>query len=192
MKTILQSAALSVLLCSMVVQGSDLSERTYGFEAKASKSHSLVESDGSINLPKNYRQDWVHLGTWLVDDAEAPGHGIHDVYTQPDAAQAYRAVGKFPDGAVIVKEVRKIESDTLTTGFAQWSGDVNVWFVMVKDDKRRFRDHPHWGEGWGWALFEAKNPALNVSKSYQETCIACHTPAKDNDWVYLQGYPTLK
>lgn len=151
-----------------------------------------VDKTGQISLPSNFRQNWVHLGSWVVSDAKAPGNGFHDVYTQPEAAKEFRKNGAFPDGTVLVKEIRKIASGDLTTGHAEWASDNAVWFVMVKDTKGRFKGNPHWGEGWGWALYEAKDPKTNVSKGYVETCLGCHTPAKETDWVYTQGYPTLK
>ena len=44
----------------------------------------------------------------------------------------------------------------------------------------------------GWALFEAKDPTKNVSVDYETSCISCHTPVEDSDWVYAYGYPDLK
>lgn len=155
-------------------------------------NNGLVDKAGNIKLPENFRQNWAHMGSWLVADPKAPGHGFHDVYTQREAVKAYRKTGKFPDGTVLVKEIRKVESGEQTTGHAQWAGDTNIWFVMVKNTKGRFADNPNWKEGWGWGLYEAKNPSLNVSKGFKETCLACHTPAKNTDWVYINGYPTLK
>lgn len=174
----------AVLLCAAMTpaMASELADNTFS---------QYVNSDGDISLPDDFRLNWSHLGSWIVDDSEAPGAGFHDVYTQPDAVRAYRENGVFPDGAVLVKEIRGIEAKTLTTGPAQWAKDTAVWFVMVKDDEARF-DGPHWGKGWGWALFEAKNPGKNVSKSFEETCQGCHIPAKQNDWVFVEGYPTLK
>ena len=67
-----------------------------------------------------------------------------------------------------------------------------AWFVMVKDQKGRFKGNPNWGEGWGWALFKPADPEKNVSTNYRKDSIGCHIPAKKTDWVYLQGYPTLK
>lgn len=106
---------------------------------------------------------------------------MHDVYTPRETITAYNNTGEFPDGAVLVKEVRESKSGRLTTGHAAWSTDIKVWFMMVKDQKGRFKDNPHWGEGWGWALFEAKDPKRNVSAAYETSCIACHTPVKDSD-----------
>lgn len=150
-----------------------------------------VDAQGNISLPEGVRRDWVHLGSWVVDDAEAPGHGFHDVYTQAEALAAYRDTGRFPDGAVLVKEIRAIESAPMTTGQAQWAGDPQIWFVMIKDRESRFPDSPHWGGGWGWALYKAGNTGTNVSKGWESECLSCHVPARDNDYVYIEGYPSL-
>jgi len=152
----------------------------------------LVGKNGEISLPTNYRATWSHMGSWVIEDENSPGYGFHDVYTQPDAVAHYNKTGEFPDGAVLVKEVRAVESGAKTTGVAEWAGDINIWFVMIKDTQGRFGDNPHWKEGWGWALFEAKDPAKNVSKSFEETCKGCHIPAQQSDWVFIEGYPTLE
>lgn len=183
MKNIITSV---IALCATLIVGTghagNLSDQTY---------RQWVDKTGNIKLPESYRLQWTHLGSLLVADPKAAGHGFHDVYTQPQAAQTYRQTGKFPDGTVLVKEVRKVKSGTLTTGEAQWAGDPIIWFVMVKDTQGRFKGNPHWAEGWGWALYEAKNPSRNVSKSFRETCMGCHTPARQTDWVFIGGYPTL-
>jgi hypothetical protein len=164
-------------------QATELAEHTYT---------ELVDRQGGILLPAGFRQSWVHLGSWLVEDEKAPGYGLHDVYTQPAALAHYLEHREFPDGAVLVKEVRAVKEGLKTTGQAQWAGDTLIWFVMVKDASRaRFPGNPHWGLGWGWALYEAGNPGTNISESYRESCQACHMPAKENDWVFIEGYPGL-
>jgi cytochrome c len=152
-----------------------------------------VTKDGGISLPAHYREKFLHLGTWAV--ATKPGKPVdelHNVYTRPEDIQAYRKGGKFPDGAVLVKEITKVGSDKMTTGKSTWSKDVKIWFVMVKDSKRRFPKNDLWGDGWGWALFEAKDPKKNVATDYKTDCKLCHVPAKKDDWVYIRGYPVLK
>jgi hypothetical protein len=174
---------LTGVLFTFQSQASDLATKTYA---------TYVNKTGEIRLPENYRPQWGHLGSWAVNDAKAPGYGFHDVYTQPEVVEAFRETGQFPDGAVLIKEVRKLNSRTLTTGPAIWAGDTAVWFVMIKDIKGRFKGNANWGEGWGWALFEAGNRNINTSKGYLESCLPCHVPVKQTDWVYIEGYPTLK
>jgi hypothetical protein len=70
--------------------------------------------------------------------------------------------------------------------------EVEGWFVMIKDAKSRFPDHGLWGNGWGWALFYADDPATTITEDYEAECIACHIPAEATDWIYVDGYPNLK
>jgi hypothetical protein len=152
-----------------------------------------VTKDGGISRPTNYREAFLHLGSWAV--ATKPGKPVnemHNVYARPEDVQAYRRDGKFPDGSVLVKDVTHVDSAKLTTGESHWTSDIKIWFVMIKDSKGRFPDNDLWGDGWGWALFEAKEPARNVATDYKTDCKLCHVPARKDDWVYIRGYPVLK
>jgi hypothetical protein len=154
----------------------------------------FVDSDGTIHFPGRVRDndDWVHLGSWGSGDLNSADPGHHDVYTQRESLQAYIENGKFPDGAVIVKEVRKIESGFMTTGPITWAGDEVLWFVLIKDEKGRFPGNDNWGEGWGWGLFNAGATDKNASTNFRATCLGCHIPARETDWIYVQGYPRLR
>lgn len=145
-----------------------------------------------LRVPKELRAGHVHLGSWIVPEDGAPGQGFHDVYTDTRSVEAYRKTGTFADGTVLVKEIRGIRSDTLTTGHASWADETKVWFVMVKDANGRYKDSPLWGDGWIWALYKADAPAKNVAVSYAIDCQGCHTPAAATDHVFVQGYPTLR
>jgi hypothetical protein len=151
-----------------------------------------VDKDGGISLPADYRNKFEHLGTWAVaTKPDKPADELHIVYTQPEVIQAYRRDGKFPDGAVLVKEVTHASSDKLTTGQASWDTGIKIWFVMIKDSKGRFPKNPLWAKGWGWALFDAKDPKRQIATSFDASCKACHIPATQDDWVYIRGYPIL-
>jgi hypothetical protein len=160
--------------------------------AKADDFSPYVTEDGAISLPAEFREKFLHLGTWAV--ATKPGKPVdelHGVYARPEDVQAYRRDGKFPDGAALVKEVTSVDSEKLTAGHATWATDVKIWFVMIKDAKGRFSKNDLWGDGWGWALFEAKDPKRNVATDYKSDCKVCHLPAKKDDWVYVRGYALL-
>lgn len=151
---------------------------------------SVVNTNGEISLPDDFRKDYAHLGSWFVPEGEASG--FHDVYTQPEAIIQYRKNGIFPDGAVLVKELRGHHSKAMTTGTPAWATEtLKQWFVMVKDSKGRFSGNGSWGDGWGWALFQPGKDG-NLSTNYKTDCLGCHIPAKANDWVYIEGYPTLR
>ena len=58
--------------------------------------------------------------------------------------------------------------------------------------ERRYPGNPLWGDGWGWALYQADAPNKQVATNYKKDCLGCHVPAQSTDWVYVQGYPVLK
>ena len=151
-----------------------------------------VDSRGNIILPTDFRSTWVHLGSWAVPAQRVPYSGFHDVYSQPGSYKAYKETGKWPDGALIVKEIRQVVWDEMATGHVVYAGEPSTWFVMVKDTRGRFKGNPNWGDGWGWALFKAAYPAKNMSTDYKNDCLDCHEPARTTDWVYIKGYPALR
>ena len=151
-----------------------------------------VSKTGAISRPTDYREKFLHLGSWAVAKKKnEPVFEMHNVYAPPEVIAAYRRDGQFPDGAAPVKEITAVSADNLTTGNSSWSTDNKVWFVMIKDSKGRFPDNDLWGDGWGWALFKSDEPAKNVATDYAADCKSCHIPAKQDDWIYVRGYPVL-
>jgi cytochrome c len=150
----------------------------------------IVSETGDIAFPKGFLK-WQTLGAWSTADEEGKANGMHQVYVSPGAADTYLETGAFPDGTVLVKEVRGAATAQLSTGAASYATNKSVWFVMVKDTKQRFPDNALWGDGWGWALFDAKDPEKQVATDYQNDCLGCHVPAKNTDWVYVEAYPVL-
>lgn len=152
----------------------------------------FVRPDGSFSFPgPPAREELTHLGSWFVP--EGPASGFHHVYTQREAFEAHRARGGFPDGTVLVKELRGHATADYTTGSGVASATAPTrWFLMVRDRQGRFPDHPLRAEGWGWALFEAEAPTRNVATSFQADCQGCHVPARQTEWVYKSGYPRLE
>ena len=183
-------AVVLLLPCAMTIADESYTT-TYG---------SLVDEEGDITLPGNFRSDWTFLGTWSIaakdveTSSEASGHGaagLHNVYTQAGVAEYFQQNGKFPDGAVIIKELLKATTASMTTGTVSRGAEVEGWFVMVKDTQERFSSNPLWGDGWGWALFNADQPEKSVTQNYKTECLGCHIPAREDDWIYLSGYPIL-
>jgi len=152
--------------------------------------YDLVDKTGNIRKPADYRDLYQLLGTYTVLDPK--GDQIHVTYATPGTAEYYRKTGKFPDGAVLIKEVFGTDHAQLTTGDSHWASGTKVWFVKIKDDNNRFPQNPLWGDGWGWFLFKADAPDKQVATDYKKDCLTCHVPAKSTDWTYVQGFPVLK
>ena len=163
---------------------------TKGQPANSFDGFQLVDKEGNIRKPTDYRDRYENLGTYTVLDPK--GDQMHVTYATPGTAAYYRKTGKFPDGAVLVKEIYGTDHAQLTTGDAHWASGIKVWFVQIKDEKNRYPDSKLWGDGWGWALFKADAPDKQVATDYKKDCLGCHVPAKSTDWTYIQGYPVLK
>lgn len=158
---------------------------------------------GDIRVPENYRE-WPTLGTWAhAKVEEGPGlQEYHVVYTQPNTIAYYQKKGRFPDGAVLVKELLNAKTMAMTTGPAVGHATtLKGWFVLVRDTQSRFQGSSLWGDGWGWSLFNLDEPQHTVSKNYKTDCIPCHMPARDramnnavdaDKWIYTFGYPVLQ
>ncbi|MEK9627749.1 MAG: cytochrome P460 family protein [Nitrospinota bacterium] len=157
---------------------------------------------GEISVPENYTR-WATLGTWAHSKPKGePGsHEYHVVYTQPETIDFYQKNGRFPDGAVLVKELLQAETIPMTTGPAvSHATKIKGWFVLVRDTEGRFKESKLWGDGWGWSLFNAPDSNKTVSTDYKENCVGCHLPARDlakanahedDKWIYTLGYPVL-
>ena len=159
---------------------------------------------GAIHVPEDYTL-WPVLGTWThakVDGGATNIHEYHVVYAQPETIQYYQKKRRFPDGAVLVKELLHAETMSMTTGPAVGHATtIKGWFVLVRDTQGRFKSSSLWGDGWGWSFFNADNPKNTNSKNYKIDCIPCHTPArelaprnaqKDDKWIYTFGYPVFQ
>ncbi len=150
-----------------------------------------VNDQGEISLPQGFRTSMSHLGSWFVPEGGASG--FHDVYAEKSTVDAFRQTGKFPDGAVLVKELRASKSGNYSTGngVSYATDSIKQWFVMIKDSKGRFPDNPLWGDGWGWALFKTDDLNTNAAADYKVDCLGCHVPVQEKDLVYTEAYPTL-
>jgi len=179
-------ASLVALLLLLLV---DYHPRANSQSSQSFNGFDLVDKAGNIQKPGDFRDRYQALGTFMVHDPK--GNEMHVTYASPGTAETYRKTGKFPDGAVLVKEIFGTEHAQMTTGDAHWASGTKVWFVMIKDEKGRYTDNPLWGDGWGWALFKSEAPDKQVATDYKKDCLGCHIPARGTDWVYVQGYPVL-
>jgi Cytochrome P460 len=122
-----------------------------GYQVKSQNNKSynqfdLVDKNGIIRKPADYRDRYQALGVFSVVDYNNDTE-MHYTYASPGTAENYRKTGKFADGTVLVKEVFASDHAQLTTGDAHWATGTKVWFVMMKDEKGRYPGNPLWGNG---------------------------------------------
>ena len=182
------SGRITLLILALVLL---MGQQPLRSQSKASANgFDLVDKTGNLRKPADYRDLYELLGTYTVLDPK--GNQMHVTYATPGTAEYYRKTGKFPDGAVLVKEISGTDHAQLTTGDAHWASGTKVWFVKIKDEKHRFPQNPLWGDGWGWFLFKADAPDKQVATDYKKDCLSCHVPVQSTDWTYVQGFPVLK
>lgn len=151
-----------------------------------------VDAAGNMRIPTNYRASYEYLGSWSIAGDEKGAKQIHAVYASPGTAAAYRKDGKFPDGAILIKEVYNASTAEMTTGTVSHEDALVGWFMLVKDSKNSHPANKLWGNGWGWSWFDAGNPTKTTSTDFHADCLGCHIPAQASDWIYVSGYPVLK
>jgi hypothetical protein len=134
------------------------------------------------------------MGSWAVAaDSGSGSKEMHTVYASPGAVEGYLKTGHFEDGTVLVKEVFAAMTGDMTTGTVSHVDSLKGWFVMVRDSKNTAHPgNPLWGDGWGWSWFDADKPLKTTSTNYKNDCMGCHVPATPTDFIYVQGYPSLK
>ena len=148
-----------------------------------------------VQIPAGYR-DWSLISVARVG---APVNDLRAKLGNDVAIKAYRAdTLPFPDGTIIARlawnqtaseennraigpviekqfgaeGAQKLLSESFIAGPA-----TNVQF-MVKDSKK----YASTG-GWGFAQFNNGKPA---DEAVHKTCFACHSPAKDRDYVFTR------
>lgn len=155
-----------------------------------------VPAEAVLQVPSDdYRKNWVQLGTFSVH-GDAPQEGakeMHVVYVERKNLEAYLKSHEFPDGTVLVKDVFKAKTETLTTGTVSYASELAGRFVMVRDKTNsKAASSPRFGEGWGWAFYEGQEKRLTVTSDFKTDCLACHEPARDTNLIYTRGYPLLQ
>jgi hypothetical protein len=143
-------------------------------------------SDGRMEYPRDYRE-WVFLSSGLgmtYGPLASKGEPRFDnVFVNPSAYHRFMQTGTWPDGTVMVLEVRSSQSKgSINQGGHFQGGDVNGVEVHVKDSKRFERK-------WAFFGFQGEGPAKAVPNS--ASCFTCHEQHGAVDTTFVQFYPTL-
>lgn len=156
-------------------------------------------ASGELELPVGYH-DWVFLGAPItpngLNGGKAPFPEYHNVYVQPDALRAYRKSGEWPEGTIMLKELRLSEAGTNpdgsgmeASGRGYFPAARNGIDISVKESKR-FKDT----NGWGFFNFGHHAPPYEKTSTAapKEACAGCHI-ANATNMVFSKFYePILK
>jgi hypothetical protein len=183
-------------LLMIAAHGADQSNRT-------SVSLASFNTDGSVDLPAEYRQ-WWHIGTRYKPDGVSILDGLPlkvpelmNAYAEPGAMASFQKTRMWPDGTQIVKEMSAIEvgdgcnEKTRICAKSIGSGIFEANFMglgmMVKDAKR-FPDAPG---NWAYFSFGHKPPPYAKASAVRPAtqCESCHVAlAADTDYVISRAH----
>ena len=147
------------------------------------------DSTGALLQPKNF-EHWTFVGpnigmSYDTDHPQGPGE-FHNIYPQPEAVDAYKATGKFPDNTMFLLVVYQPAQKVSINKAGYFEGEYTGLAVSVKD-RSRFKD--------GWAYFsfgESGNLAETAKAMPSAMCFACHDQHADDDHVFVQFHPILR
>jgi cytochrome P460 len=139
----------------------------------------VKNSANGIVFPENY-QSWDLVAVSHRTDNKT----IRAILGNPEAIKAIEMgqTNPWPDGVILGKMVWK-------DGQSKEWPDATVPAEFVHAEFM-FKDSKKWQTtgGWGWArwLGTEQLPFGKDSHSASASCVACHTPVKNNDWVYTK------
>jgi hypothetical protein len=147
--------------------------------------------DGALVRPVNYRQ-WVFLssGLGMTYGPNAPAAGARlrfdNVFVNPSSYREFLRTGTWPDGTVLVLEIRESESK----GSINQHGHFQTELVAIEANVRDSRRFP----GRNWAFFDLsprgdQGPALPIAPG--NGCQKCHSANGAVDSTFVQFYPEL-
>ena len=138
-------------------------------------SFSFSQTTKSVDYPVGYRF-WVHVkSVALAPPVPNPrNHGIHHIYANQLAMQGYKT-GNFPDGSIIVFDLRKTQTNNGVTK------EVSRSFIdVMQKDSKRFEKTG----GWGFEEFLGDTTDRTLSNEQKTACFTCHASQKEKGFVF--------
>jgi hypothetical protein len=121
--------------------------------------------------------------SYTADTPMAGQHMFNNVFAPRTAYEAFLKSGTWPDGTVLMLEVRGGATNQSILKHGQIQTDEIMGLeAHVKDS--RFKD------GWAFYAFDAdRKPATEIP--HDAACYSCHQAHAAVDTTFVQFYPTL-
>lgn len=141
------------------------------------QNSTIQNAPNGIELPKGY-QDWP-----VISISHRTDNNSMRVIVGNDIAIKASRKGQtkpWPEGSILGKVVWKQTTEKHWATAIAPGKYVHAEF-MIKDSEK-YKSN---GTGWGWARWTGldQKPFGN-DKNFDQACIACHIPVKNEDWVF--------
>jgi hypothetical protein len=159
----------------------------------AAADNAEFTADGEFVRPTNYRE-WIFLSSGLgmtygpnAPAADAPRR-FDNVYVNPSSYREFLKTGQWPDGTVLILEIRESESKGSINKHGSYQTSLAAMEANVKDTRR-------FPKG-GWAFFDLSPRAGRLPVSAKQIppgnrCGQCHSTNGAVDNTFVQFYPEL-
>lgn len=142
----------------------------------AGAADKVLPAPNGIEFPAGYR-DWRVISISQRTD----NHTMRAILGNDIAVEAARSghTHPWPDGAVLGKVVWKEGQEKHWTTAIAPQEFVHAEFM--------FKDAAKWAAtgGWGYARWVGAGlKPYGKDANFGQECMGCHTPAKDDDWVF--------
>lgn len=127
----------------------------------------VIYAAESVHYPDGFRR-WVHVRTGMNKEE------VHHVFANQEAVKGYPS-GNFPDGSIIVFEVRAIHQ----TGDEIGEGERRRVDVMIKDSS-----HYASTGGWRFERFMGTDQLQDVIHDGGVSCSQCHAQVSAHGGVF--------
>src|SRR3954469_5874834 len=142
----------------------------------AALSLTIVSAAEPVQYPSNFRR-WVHVGTGVIQSGgpyPQSEQGMHHIFANPKAVDGY-ASGVFPDGSVIVFELREAQQKNGVL----FEGERRRVDVMIRDSARYEKTG-----GWRFERFMGDQQTQDAVADSGASCFQCHTSAATHGFVF--------
>lgn len=182
------------LLAGVALAAGGCSRDVRADETEAKMNDWFQMRDGELQRPVGFRE-WVYVGTPVtpndMNNGKAPFPEFHNVYVDPSTWSQWKETGRFPDGAVVIKELISVGSKKAVSGNGYFMGEYIGLEAAIKSSSD-FPDEPG-----NWAYFSFSTPDHETLKGSSEpfptsSCNSCHDANAGDDWVFTQYYPALR
>jgi hypothetical protein len=144
-----------------------------GVSLSSFASDSSRQPSNGIAYPEGWRE-WATVTVSHRND----NHTLRVIVGNAIAVEAAKSgnTNPWPDGAILGKVVWK-DAESESWPAATVPGEFVHAEFMFKDSAKYKETY-----GWGWARWLGMDQ--EPFDEGMESCIACHTPVKDQDWVF--------
>jgi hypothetical protein len=139
----------------------------------------FASTESGVKTPAGFQHGYLANSMLVTKEPNKTGliTGVHLIYVNRVGFGRLQRGGStpYPEGTVFADDVREFSQDD----GVYHQGGRKFLTVMIKDSKK----YASTG-GWGFQAWPGGDPSKPIVNDPVKQCFACHTPNKENDYVF--------